>query len=238
MITLHKIKSHTKIINIGVDIKHEDRAGNALADHWAGIAADAVQPSEQETNIRSLIDSDVWRVQSRLIAVCQKYLPKVVRKEPDTSIRISGEARLIERFEALGHIPVKHENGSWRCSLCLCQWSKAITPTTVQTTQCPGPSMWNPSSLQPGHWRAREGIEVYVNGHMIHKTHTVQWYRGIYYCSKCGSYAIRRVDRLKLLCLLRPISNASANRLKNMIESKHPRKNGVFPTEQDALPPI
>ena len=86
---------------------------------------------------------------------------------------------------------------------------------------CPGLSIWSvvdrqmerPISMKPA-------VGLIYNGHPIHYTHRLKWYRGVLYCAKCGAYSITRVRKLRNVCLLKP--HPTMRRVLNNF------KDGVF----------
>ena len=236
IILLHKVKSHTSIAQIGFDIKHEDRTGNALADHWAGKGALIGRDPDLDLNVnqrvldRSRIDAKAWLIQARAVAVCQKYL--VHSERDDTSEKLTGSQKAIQKLEELGHIPVK-VNDTWKCTICLNQWSAV---SQALDRRCPGPSNWYPPLADGVIWKAKQGAEILVKGQQLHPTHTIHWCRGVYYCCKCGCYTVKRVENLKRLCLLRPILPSQADRLKRLEQGLFPLRHGAWPLAADSTP--
>jgi hypothetical protein len=121
IILLHKVKSHTGIPDIGVTIRAEHRTGNALADHWAGEAAKRHNISQDDANIKGLIDATAWKIQTRLIAVCQSYLVHG-KSNKEVKPAITLEQRTIQLLEFMGHIPCPH-GANWAP-----EWGAAAPP--------------------------------------------------------------------------------------------------------------
>lgn len=234
IILLHKVKSHTTIAQIDVDIPAEHRTGNALADHWAGVAASQLQTTEQQDSICSDTDITAWVIQSRLVAICQTYLESHKRTTKDPKPIQTAEQITTIRLEELGHIPVLSE-GWWRCSICLQQVRQGRIPMLINKGRRPGPNVWN-AAVGQGRWEFRRGHKATINGVAIHVTHCTRWYRGLYYCSLCGSYAVTRVEGLSRRCQMRPPNQAAAGRLKRILDGKFPTHTGVWTHDIDSYP--
>ena len=90
--------------------------------------------------------------------------------------------------------------------------------------------------------RLNEGVSPMHLGTVIHSTHRLQWYRGILYCIKCGSYCQTRVQGLKLECPVKEPGQAPpmgrARGLRRLKAGKHPEgSRSVFPLPDGAPPP-
>ena len=44
------------------------------------------------------------------------------------------------------------------------------------------------------------GAEVVTGKHVLHASHALRVFRGLYYCNRCGYYASKAPTRLKLPC--------------------------------------
>ena len=122
--------------------------------------------------------------------------------------------------------------------MCLRHWGVRNVYSAHKEGPCTGPFTWEPPNQTSDHWKLKLGRKAFVKGQAIHPTHALCWYRGMYYCGRCGRYTIQRVDRLSELCPLKPTGKSTAGRLKRIINSTHPCKDGTWPLEHDAMPPL
>ena len=173
-----------------------------------------------------------------MIAICQSYLDSHKRTSKVPKPITTAEQITTIRLEELGHIPVLSD-GWWRCSLCEQQVRHGRIPMLIDKGKCPGPwmTLWKPGQGQ-GRWEARRGCTISINGVAIHVSHHTRWYRGLYYCGLCGSYAVTRVEGLARRCPCKPPNPSTAGRLRRINNGDFPTSTGTYTHSIDSHPTL
>ena len=227
IIILHKVKSHTTIEDMSKGkISFYDRLGNGMADTWAGHGAAIQGLPDTKKSILSWIDGRSWLIQSRIIAAVQLFSAKSDR---DTDAKLDQPRLKVDPLEKLGHIPAK-EGLTWSCCLCGLTWTTAAIKRVVSLGRCPGPMQWEEEPhLDCQTWRKKPGSRLTINGMEIHRTHSLEWYRGVTYCIKCGHYSSgRKLRNLAFTCRLR-VAPSAKYRLNRIRTKKYPIVGGTWP---------
>ncbi len=166
-----------------------------MADTWAGHGAAIQGLPDTQKSILSWIDGRSWLIQSRIIVAVQLFSAKSDRDSDPTPAQ---PRQKVDPLEALGHILAK-EGMTWSCCLCGQTWTTAAIKRVASLGRCPGPKQWEQEpNLNCQTWRKIQGSRLTINGIEIHRTHSLEWYRGVAYCIKCGHYSSGR--KLKKLC--------------------------------------
>ena len=159
-------------------ISFYDRLGNGMADTWAGHGAAIQGLPDNKKSILSWIDGRSWLIQSRIIAAVQLFSAKSDR---DTDAKLDQPRLKVEPLEHLGHIPAK-EGLTWSCCLCGQTWTTAAIKRIASLGRCPGPRQWEQEpNLDCQTWRGKQGSRLTINGIEIHRTHSLEWCRGVTY---------------------------------------------------------
>ena len=235
MIMLHKVKSHTTEEDVlHGRINREQREGNNEADRLA--AKGAKLQEADNASLVNWIDATAWLVQSRILAVCQEFLPK----SPKIDAGEPGQRAPTYTDKLLEQGHVLHRSGLRdTCILCAQQWAVRDRAKLLELGVCPGPEIWGPgpTTNMEVPWKVPGGSSLWYAGAQLHKSHNLCWYRGIMYCTACGSYTTgSRVERLALSCGVKPPNASAARRLKCMKRGEHPT-SGQWPQPSGAETP-
>ena len=92
---------------------------------------------------------------------------------------------------------------SWHCSKCL-EHRHCDSPVLAEwfATDCT-PFVGVALARRVGLSRpcnSLDGAEVYAGRHLLHQSHAMALFRGLYYCKHCGYYASSAPQRLKQPC--------------------------------------
>ena len=108
------------------------------------------------------------------------------------------------------------------CIKCGDCWSKSQRGRVIAAGQCKRHIPWTsiPRSLDSP-WKLPRENTIRYRGSIIHRSHSLVYYRGVLYCSLCGNMAVTKVDLLTKGCLLKPKNAAAYYRLKNFKQGKY-----------------
>ncbi len=75
----------------------------------------------------------------------------------------------------------------------------------VALGKCPGPKKWaKEPDVEAQIWKPMQGSKLVINGVELHRSHNLNWFRGLAYCTKCGHYSAGgKVEKLAYPCELR-----------------------------------
>ena len=203
--------------------------GNQHADRLAGMAARYAQlPNHITEPIIKYIDN-AKRIQLRLAAIlCNlpsrpKYItPKSSNLPRPTITELMGNSR---------HQLIKGENSRILCTKCNFNIpSKGTNTRKLLMTEC---KQVRNKEDRPEAIRT----QVYIGNKTTHDSHTLNNFRGLIYCSRCGASGSQRLYNLGLRC--KPVDWAVQSHgreaLKNINKGKLPRHIASWPDEAQVV---
>jgi len=196
--------------------------------------------SRQNINMIAHIDATTWLIQKRLIAICQTMLPKHHKnKEMAETVVQTGPKNYIHpgvyEFEQAGHTmhvnPGRTSGDCIKCgqtfTLLKGKREKYYCSQYNGLHRCQGIDMWDGEpdrTCDP--WVLTPNEPFVLGDNVIHISHTICWWRGVFYCAKCAYYSHKRVRKLAEPCRMKPPSIAAWQRLKSIREGICPLANG------------
>ena len=223
--TMRKVKAHCTIEHVNQGkITHFEYLGNNIADYWAGKGAKFNELEEHVAGIVDQMDGTAWLVQSRLLTVCINFIEKGPRAGP--KIPVPKISKLDKMIYDLRHDVKATSSKLQICVNCCQSWYLKDTTYIAELGPCPGDMVWGPPS--PNRPQLRKANQYCMHlGADIHRSHKAAWYRGVLYCTQCGTMAIKQVPKkLKESCLLKPGSTQCASKLKSIKSGNFPGPSG------------
>jgi hypothetical protein len=195
-ITVGRVDAHADVkgyISQGIPI--DDWIGNELADWLAGEGAKTNAVSlEVETNWFFLLGRAV-KILQRAIAVHRLFLAEpgqlIARGVWERSIHPVHRA-----ISESGHSLTKDGRGAYQCTRCGFRAGHRQLKTWLLGDKCVG------LRVQGSEWRAPNSANaaVLIGNRQTHKTQSLAWLRGVWFCTSCGGYA-KAVQDQKSTCL-------------------------------------
>ena len=201
-------------------------AANLAADVFADKAAHRCQLSPSTTTEVLLRTKLVKRIQLRLARIVISHVEKSSFEQRPTTNRPK-QASIHECIELSSHHLVEEASG-WRCLICHSRVSKNAQSLRVWLASACMPIVRNLSDKCDEHpsW-----FPIQVGSSIIHSSHTVRSYRGIFFCTQCGHFGAQ-----KLVCLARQCNmhttKASQKHLDSLMRLELPTKSMVWPLSQ------
>ena len=224
-LTVNKLKGHCSDPAV-TSVVHQK--GNWCADFHAGAAVREVPPKEAEA-IRAK-DRELWAIQERLIDIL--YLQD--RRMIDPSERGEKPPRETQLHKAamMGHVPQKI-GSHYYCMRCGQSWRPQDTKrfTLMSRGDCMGAAMYdaNPDLTRP--WTLPPGMRVQVGKGRTHRTHHLCWYKGVFFCRRCGHYGQENKRILKLVnpCYDQRRDHQNITRMKSLEGGRKPDSVQTWP---------
>ena len=189
-----------------VDIK-----GNAIADKYAGIAADLVQvPLPVATECKHYYKL-VKRLQWRLATIVQHLPPRVKHRSVcnPRSEKITLEQKISESSHTL-----ERKGDRFTCISCLDSF----------TLKDPAFQHWLAGICMKAPEKCDRPVHINSNLHIgnanAHSSHRLRFFDGLVYCNRCGSRAMHHMRRLARPC--RPPGTYGKLTLKYIREGRLP----------------
>ena len=178
-----------------------DLCGNYCADALANRAAEVAQVyPEDAANYLSHVDL-ARRVQMRAVTVLRSLADGWVKTYTKPKTRLP-KLNAVACAMRSGH-QLALAGNCWHCCKCL----------QVRRISHSGLKQWLGSPCEPNHdlcaavvlGRARPSVvppeaQVWVGGQILHSSHSLAVYRGLFLCRRCGCYATLVPKLLKLAC--------------------------------------
>ena len=199
------VKGHSSDYEVAIkyDVSVADMFGNSYADGLADRAADEAQVSPQDSVTVRWHFSIVRRIQARAVTILTRCLhgrisraaPRTPQPRPvvlplaamamQSAHRVTMLAGTLHCYKCHAHSP-SDLAGIRRWLHTPCIEDRAMTRVmTVGTTK--------PSAVPVGR-------EIQVGRSVLHRSHTLHVYRGLYFCSSCGYTASAKAQKLTVQC--------------------------------------
>ena len=224
-------KSHTTAEHIlSGQTTVQDHTGNEVADTLAGLGADMHQlEGDQVREIRKL-DGLALQVMRRLVAVNIEAIQASKGLGPDQGPErrpcgTRARRRPLGELVRVSSHSLKRSNGRWLCTECgagrrwtrLACWLKKHPDCQGRPRPAPSRPAGVPVLLPPDR-------QFQVGCTYLHTSHILAWFRGVFFCMRCGGWCTEKPIILARVCL----GNAkSAGRLAlRKLEKKLPPGRG------------
>ena len=186
------------------DISVLDLFGNACADALAGRAGKQADVFPQDAvNVLWCVDT-ARKIQKRAVSI-------LIHLAAENKGKLDTGGEKVRKMAAIsvGGLAVSSKHTlvmlgrSWHCSKCLehrhcdspvlAEWFATDCTPFVGVALARRVGLSRPCNLP-------DGAEVYAGRHLLHQSHVMALFRGLYYCKHCGYYASSAPKRLKQPC--------------------------------------
>ena len=200
------MKAHATVEHIvSGRVTYLDLIGNAAADALADRAAKAAQVCAEDAS--AVLESVrlANRIQLRAVMILI-HVASVSERRPKTE----GFGRRVNTSIPLNTLALASSHklvlvGSmWHCSVCLESRHRALSDVRAwMSSEClpTEPLAVCRREATVRHSRVPQGSEVLTGKHVLHPSHELRVFRGLYYCTRCGCYASKAPKRLKSECV-------------------------------------
>ena len=199
----------------------EYRIGNSRADRWADYAASLAACGEDHRLNVSLQDAGGWLIRKRFLCICQHFLTKSPKREPNPRVGRADRCGMLDR---LGH-QTTIEGHIIQCHVCCSTWPK-LGPLHIyeRADICPGiPPI--ATDLTIGHHGAPKRVQasgLHIRGAKVHPSHSLAYLHGVLFCTKCGCYCVKIARGLAQGCKMKPTNPVQASGLKRLLRGEAP----------------
>ena len=244
-VTVYKVKAHATVDHMkvaGIPLYHY--LGNTLADVLAKQGAEAAEAPQA---CFEAVDGMAWLIQARITSA-NILAAAHVEEDPGPVLhresvkRKSMWEKLWAEVRASGH-SMEMVNKQLICHTCRAMVGLKGIRTWLRANKCNGPVRVTATGECPA-CIVDTSTGLLVGKGRIHSTHTIAFFRGLYWCWKCGFYAQsapgKKAHAMKLRrrCLITP-TDAGAEYLAKLRLGKTPKPDldwpepwkAPFPTE-------
>lgn len=204
-VKLRWVKAHATVEHlVSGRVSYVDLMGNAAADALADRAAKVAEVCSADASRVLGCVNLANRIQLRAVAILI-HVASVSERRPKTDgfgRRANAPIPLNTLALASPHklIPV---GSVWHCSVCLESRHRSLSDFKAWiSTECKPTEPLSVCRREASvrHSRVPQGVEVLTGKHVLHSSHELRVFRGLYYCTRCGCYASSAPKRLKSEC--------------------------------------
>jgi hypothetical protein len=211
------------------DVSAFDIEANDVADHYAGQAASRFQiPDEAAANFvyyAKLVKKIQKRLSYILMNLPSRKIDKANRQQADKKPRVTLDHLLHDT-----HHIVKVEKGRVLRTVCLNNFSKRdpalkewLKAPCIRQQLSPVAPLVAPAALSPD-------SVIHFGNKTIHFSHKIAKYRGLLYCTKCGSLGTNQARYLAKPC--EPPKLVGTRNIRYISAGKRPAGMDKWPDEQ------
>ena len=237
-VSIDRVDAHADVrayIEKGLDIK--DWWGNEIADHLAGVAADANRLSNQAEEGYSFLVGRATKILKRSIAINRLFMAEPGQLAA-RGVWPKRQHPVHHAIVASGHGLKRDARSAFQCISCGQRAGKRRLKEWLLQGKCKGLRGQSEGVFAQA---VGDNATVTIGNKNTHHTHTLAWQRGFWFCVKCGCYskAIQN-EKSTMKNLSDPCSGVASkggNEVLGRFKNGNPPKPGMKWTLEDVVGP-
>ena len=211
-------KSHTSGDDVLAGITNvQDHTGNEAADALAGIGAEMHCLSTEHVSEVQKIDEQALKVLKRLVAINIEAVNAAKALGPDLSPPKQPKGERLGRcplgvlVQRSTHKLQSSRSGRWLCTKCGAgrNWIK-LACWLRREPKCQGRPQAEHQLSKVGPIHMARGKRHQVGSTYLHESHCLAWFRGVFFCMRCGGWCTQKPVLLAKPCTGNPNSAGKA----------------------------